>query len=411
MRINISLLAVVIMITSAAGQSQEKPPENKPALPKIEFEGKTYVLGNIGGEPEIEIFNEFFPEGVKPKEAKKFLTLHYYKNLTDPKKVVGGLISSLKEKKVPFERMLSPNPNLEGVNFFLTGPKGELEYNLFYYIKVANIQGLFAKQLVVKGEGDARDFQKITKKNSLPWLTEMAKAKFPRIIPPKGMSPPAAAGPDLSILPNLEVKEESFGDVDILGIKIQGLIIGSNILVDEAFAKKWENNPPSTAFSVTVPKSKQIRSIPGGKKTGLPELLKIQVASEDGKRVVEIARFTELKVPLQKDPKDRLKLCAWVLHNQGLKMAFGGKKNTKVFETYVTKIGKEDAVVINGQFEEQDGSAKFFMKLAAILDPNGEGGVMIYVIADSETSSVRSPDDLRSKGIGQRIVHSLRFVE
>ena len=92
-------------------------------------------------------------------------------------------------------------------------------------------------------------------------------------------------------------------------------------------------------------------------------------------------------------------------------MAFNGTKNARVFESYSTKAGKNDAVVFNGQFETADGSAKYFMKLVGILDPKGEGGVMAFMIADSEISSVKSADDLRSKGIGQRVIHSLNFVD
>lgn len=377
--------------------------EEQPELPSISYEGATYVLGNIGGSGH-ESFNEYFPEGTKPADAKQFLALRHYPNISDPKKFVSGFSKDLQSQDPParVETIATPDENTAGLGFILSGPNGMLEYNLFFCAKLPSIPGMFVKQMVYKGSGDIDDFQAETRKKSLIWLKEIVSTKFPPLIPPKRQQ----AGPM-----TLEIREESVGDVDLPGLSIKGLSVGTKIKVDDAFAEKWENEPPSVPFEVIVPKNERILAIAGGKKTGTPELLRVTLADKEKKKALEIARFTHLSVERGDDPEARIQACAQLLQKQGLAGVFRGKREPKVFEVYKTKVGKNDAVVIHGQAKEANSEEVYFIKLVGVLDPNSSGGVMAYLTAHSELSSVKSFEDFGSKGVGMRVLHSLQFIE
>jgi hypothetical protein len=128
----------------------------------------------------------------------------------------------------------------------------------------------------------------------------------------------------LKKLPPLPFKEEAVGNFKMKGVppvvpnvEVKGLVVGIPLTIDEAFTAKNENNPPSAPFRVVVPKDKDVLVLAGGKKTGVPELVKFTTASPD-KKAVEILRLTNLTIPLQADPADRLKLCAYLLQKQAL---------------------------------------------------------------------------------------------
>lgn len=188
------------------------------------------------------------------------------------------------------------------------------------------------------------------------------------------------------------------------------LISGNALLVDAEFTAKYENTPPSAPFMVSIPKSEDVAVVPGGKKSGSPEFVKIGTATAD-KHAIEILRFMDLKVPLQPDPGDRLKACAHLLVTQGLPTVTKGYEEAKYLEAYATKVGTYDAVVLHAHMKTPKTGEHYAVKLVGILHPKQAGSVMAFLMASTKLSEIKNPRDLASKGIGLQIIHSLRFVE
>ncbi len=211
-------------------------------------------------------------------------------------------------------------------------------------------------------------------------------------------------------LPPLPFKKESVGDYSAPGLQVKGAFIGTPLTVDAAFAAQHENTPPNEPFTVTVPKGKDIFFTPGGKKTGLPELVKLMTATKE-RQAVEILRLVNLSVPLQPEPADRLKLCARLLVTQALPAATKNFEKAALLDTYATKIGGYDAVCVHAQMTKPETGQLYVVKLVGILHPTRPGGVMAFLLADTKLSDIKDPADLASKGIGLQIIHSLRFVD
>ncbi len=214
---------------------------------------------------------------------------------------------------------------------------------------------------------------------------------------------------DLKKLPPLPFKQESVGDFSVPGLSVKGAYSGTPVTVDAAFTTKYENStPPSAPFTVVVPKG-EIYFAPGGKQSGAPELVKFTTATAD-KRAIEILRLTNLTVPLQPDPADRLKHCAHLLTTQGLPSASRGYEKVMFLEAYATKIGGNDAACVHAHMTSPKGE-HYAVKLVGILHPKEPGGVFAFLMADTELSDVKNPPDLASKGTGLAIIHSLRFID
>jgi len=213
----------------------------------------------------------------------------------------------------------------------------------------------------------------------------------------------------LKKLPPLPFRSESVGDYSAPGVKVKGLVAGTVLSVDQAFTAKHENTPPNAPFRLVVPKG-NVLFLPGGKKTGVPELVRFTTGTED-KRAIEILRFTNLSVPVQPDPADRLKLCAHLLKTQGLASASRGYENVRFLGAYATKVGGNDAVSVHAYMTKPGTGEHFAVKLVGILHPSQSGGVLAFLMADSKLSDIKGPEDLASKGIGLAIIHSLRFID
>jgi hypothetical protein len=246
----------------------------------------------------------------------------------------------------------------------------------------------------------------------LPWAVASVIIASPAFAAPEPQKPEAAAGQQASAdwkqLPPLPFKKESIGDFSAPGIRVQGFYSGTPLTVDEAFTTLHENTPPSAAFTVTVPKDKEIFFTPGGKKSGIPELAKLIVATPD-KRAIEILRFANLTVPLQPDPADRLKLCAHLLQTQALAGASKGYEKVAFLEAYATKIGGNDAACVHAHMTSAKSGEHYAVKLVGILHPGQPGSVLAFLMADTALSDIKDPADLGSKGTGLAILHSLRF--
>jgi len=213
--------------------------------------------------------------------------------------------------------------------------------------------------------------------------------------------PSLAQEPDLEALkklPALPFKQESVAN-------LPGVVMA----IDEAFAAQYENKAPDAPFTIMVPTGKNLSFLPGGKKTGNPELVQLASAMAD-KRRIEILRFSSLSVPLLPDQADRLKLCAQLLKTQGQAMTTKDYKEVKFLDTYATKIGGYDAVCLHGQMTKVTGE-QYAVKLAGILHPTLKGAVLASLMADIKLSTVKKPEELGSKGIGLAVIHSVHFIE
>lgn len=204
----------------------------------------------------------------------------------------------------------------------------------------------------------------------------------------------------LKKMPPLASREES---------GIASVLAGVVVAIDEAFASKNENEPPKAPFTIVVPTGKGLSFLPGGKKSGNPELLKLFKATAD-KHNIEMLRLASLVVPLNPELADRLKLCAHLLKTQALPVLAKEYKDVRVLDSYATKISGNDAVCILAQATATTGEV-YAVKLAGILHPTLNAAVLASVVADTKLSEVKKPEDLSSKGLSLAILHSVRFVD
>jgi len=217
----------------------------------------------------------------------------------------------------------------------------------------------------------------------------------------------------LKRLPTLPFHEESVGSPgakDAPKTEGKGAFVGSALLVDAAFTAQYENTPPSAPFMVAVPKSDDVTVIPGSKKNGATELVKIASTTPD-KQPIEILHLMDFRVPMQAEPGDRLKACFHLLVTQGLPAVTKGYDDAKYIAAYATKVGTYDAVCVHAHMTKPKTGEHYAVKLVGILHPKQAGGVMAFLMANTKLSEVKQPSDLTSKGMGLQIIHSLRFVE
>jgi len=184
---------------------------------------------------------------------------------------------------------------------------------------------------------------------------------------------------------------------------------GVVVAIDEAFASQNGNEPPKAPFTIVVPTGKGLSFLPGGKKSGNPELLRLFKATAD-KRNIEMLRLASLVVPLNPDLADRLKICAHLLKTQALPLLAKEYKDVRLLDSYATKISGNDAVCILAQATAATGEV-YAVKLAGIMHPTVGAGVLASVVADTKLSEVKKPEDLSSKGLALGILHSMRFVD
>ncbi len=236
----------------------------------------------------------------------------------------------------------------------------------------------------------------------------LAQSQAPEAPAPQQQTQPSL--PDPSKLSDLKFKDEKVGDYENAFFKIEGFTMGNSYTIDEEFTTKYENKPPAVPFRITVPKSKQVLVIPGGKKSGLPELLKVVLATED-QQAVEILRFANLRTPQYEKVEDRLKVCAVILQEQALPMVGKGYTEHFVSEIYATKIRDLDAVVFNAQMKDPKSSRLYYLKVVGIPDPDSEAGLLAFSLSDSTLSDVKSKEDQSTKGFALRVLHSLQFVD
>jgi hypothetical protein len=179
--------------------------------------------------------------------------------------------------------------------------------------------------------------------------------------------------------------------------------------IDEAFASQNGNEPPKAPFTIVVPTGKGLSFLPGGKKSGNPELVRLFKVTAD-KRNIEMLRLASLIVPLNPDLADRLKICAHLLKTQALPALAKEYKDIRVLDSYATKISGNDAVCVLAQATAATGEV-YAVKLAGIMHPTLGAGVLASVVADMKLSEVKKPEDLSSKGLALGILHSMRFVD
>lgn len=181
------------------------------------------------------------------------------------------------------------------------------------------------------------------------------------------------------------------------------------LTVDEAFTTKNENTPPPVPFRVTAPKDKDLRVMAGGRKTGVPELLRLTLPSADGKQAVEILRFGALNLPAGAK-EARIKAAAELLKTKAFPMFTNGFEDPKALETYVTRVAGYDAVCLHISMAKPGGKPAYLVKAVAILNPDAADGVMGFLMADRDLSEVKAAADLASKGVGLQILHSVKFL-
>ncbi|QIF04911.1 hypothetical protein [Roseimicrobium sp. ORNL1] len=225
------------------------------------------------------------------------------------------------------------------------------------------------------------------------------------MVPAPAQSPEAPAQPA-----PLPFKEEKVGNFQLGPAKVEGAFVGTPITVDEAFTTEHENGPPSAAFKVIVPKEEDVRFLPGGKKTGAPELLKLTLPNADATKAVEIIRFVTLTVPMG-TKEVRQQIVANLLKEKVFPMVTNSYEQAKPLDLYATKVGSYDAVSMHLEMTKPTSGEVYLVKAIAILHPTQPGSVLALVMADNKLSEVKTSEDLQSKGFSMKIIHSLKFLD
>lgn len=207
----------------------------------------------------------------------------------------------------------------------------------------------------------------------------------------------------------LPFKPENVGNVQGPGFKAEGVFIGTPLQIDADFAAQHGIPPLNAPFKVTVPKDKNLFFLPGGKKTGTPELARLTLATED-KKAVEILRFVTLTVPLQPTLQERLVVCANLLKSKALPQIVKGYEQAQLLDLYTTKVHGHDAVCLLAEMIKPGTGEAYWVKTTGILPGESEHGIMAFLMADKKLSVIKSPQDLTSKGFGLRVIHSLEFL-
>ena len=209
---------------------------------------------------------------------------------------------------------------------------------------------------------------------------------------------------------SLPFRKEAVGDMQAQGVDVHGAFVGIPVRVDSAFAAKHEIDSLSASFSVVIPKDKGVLLLPGGQKTGVPEVIRLSVGTEDGK-AVEILRFTSLSLPQLGSPRERLLLCEETLRDKVLAIVTDGYEEAKFLESYATKVGSYDAVCLHAHMKKPQTGEHYAVKLVGILNPKQEGSILAFLMADTSLSEIKARSDLSSKGIGLKVIHSLKFLQ
>ncbi len=221
---------------------------------------------------------------------------------------------------------------------------------------------------------------------------------------------PATSSPSSSV----PFKEEKVGDHELGGmlgkVVAEGATAGVAIVVDATYAARHENSPPDAPFKFTAPKGRDLRMLAGGKKTGAPELVRITLPAAEGKVAAEILRFGTIQMP-KAPAAERLASAVTLLRTSAFPMFTRGYENAKVLDIYTTKVRGNDAAVMHMEMTQPGTGETYFVKAIAILHPTRQGGVMGFLMADKMLSEIKTGEDLASKGVGIKIIHSVEFLE
>jgi hypothetical protein len=209
-------------------------------------------------------------------------------------------------------------------------------------------------------------------------------------------------------------KEENVGNHTASGVlgkvTVEGAFSGVAITVDEAFTAKHENKPPSAPFKVIASKDLGLRVLAGGKKTGVPELLRLTLPDAGGTKAAEILRFGQLYMK-QSTAAERMQEAVQVLRKGAFPMFTQGFEKARELEIYRTKVGSYEAVVMHIEMTKPVSGEEYLVKAVVIPHPSKDGGVVGFLMADKALSEVKTLEDLSSKGVGLRMLHSLKFIE
>lgn len=207
----------------------------------------------------------------------------------------------------------------------------------------------------------------------------------------------------------LTFKEEAVGVVRGPGFKAEGVFMGTPLVLDETYTAKHELPALQAPFKVVVPKDSNLYFLPGGKKTGVPELARLSIATED-KKAVEILRFVTMTVPLQRTPEDRLVVCANLLKTKALPQITSNYEQARQLDLYVTRIRGNDAVCLVAEMVKPGSGEAYWVKTVGVMPATSENGVMAFFMADKQLSEIKTQTDLQTKGFSQKVIHSLEFL-
>ena len=130
--------------------------------------------------------------------------------------------------------------------------------------------------------------------------------------------------------------------------EIKRLIIGKQLLVDEAFAEA-NGTPEPTPFRITVPTGEDFLTIVDSKKGGF---MKVTFATPD-REFLESIHFVDMEIPANLG-EDRTAVTAKLMSEQVFAAVTEGRKDPKVLTIRETEIGGLGAVEVIGRYTDAE---------------------------------------------------------
>ena len=196
------------------------------------------------------------------------------------------------------------------------------------------------------------------------------------------------------------------GKIEFNVLRIDGLVIGKKIAIDEEFARKYKIEVKAP-FEFIVPKETGVKIFAAFPPETGGEWTKISFATED-KKLIENLRFTSLTVPLGEESQ-RVAILQDLLVKKGMPKALKGYPKTKILGARPMKIKDLAGVEAIAAYEDPD-VGLMFVWMVGILNPKSPNGVMAIVQINPKKSQVTQPADIGKKGIAAKSLSTFKFI-
>lgn len=173
-------------------------------------------------------------------------------------------------------------------------------------------------------------------------------------------------------------------------LSIEGLVIGTTLIIDDRFGKKYGVEIKSP-FEILVPTAPEVLELMDPAPKPGEAYLKINFATED-KQLIENIQFVPMTIPM--GPEDqRLQVAGKLLANNVFTRAVANAKSSKRINVRKVDINGYAAVEVVGMWESDD-SGTMYIRIVGIPNPNGPESVFTVANIVAARQEVPTPDDL-----------------